>query len=260
MKALTITLAIAGLFLLAVGVGFNAPGCKGSPETPTEVASAGSQDETTRTERWIYPKTVEERMNEIIVPSRTETSTGGRKVWRKVKAVRIMSPFGVSPGETISRQQPMKVTEGVVASANVSEGKVEIGEGGGGTVSTGGFKWGIWDSIWSFIKRVAWWGIFGVVIVLILMAIPQTKWIGQGIMRFFAWLVPMVGGVLEAIRASIFKKTAAQVVEGGEKFKAALAAKASSSLGAGEVKEMFQAAHAGSQDATVKKAVKDITG
>lgn len=185
----------------------------------------------------------------------------GKIVKREVKVDRVWSPFGISPGEAISRQQPMSIQEGPSPGINISPTGIETTGNGGGITSTGGFKWSFLDNLWGSIKRLAWIGLFAGGGLLALYLIPATKPIAAAIGKFFSWLIPLFGGMIEAIKGKFAKQQFTQVVDGGEEFKAALAA---SGLLTDEqkaaVKAMFTANQKAAQDKSTQTAVKTVTG
>ena len=195
----------------------------------------------------------------VVQPSTTDQSTEykgeGKIVTRKVDVIRIASPFGVSPGEAISRQQPMSIQEGHAPGVNISPGGVATTGNGGGVTSTGGFKWSWLDSIWAAIKRLAWFGVIGLVLLLVLFAVPITRPIATAVVRFFGWLVPLLGGAVESIRARLFKKQRDQVIAGGERFKADMLSKLTPEEFA-KLKAAFRAAQEAAQDAGTQEVAK----
>jgi len=113
-------------------------------------------------------------------------------ITRRVEAVRIFSPFGLSPGETISRQTPMQVSEGPKGGLNITPEGVNAGPEKGDTFKGGGGKWGILDSIWSWIK-----GLFtsffsilivGIIALVVMYFIPMTRPIAMFIINVLAWI------------------------------------------------------------------------
>jgi len=129
---------------------------------------------------------------------------------RQTTAMRAVSPVGVSPGETISRVQPATIETSAVSFT---------GSGG---------KWSIWDTIWQRLKDWAWIGLLAVVVLLLLPVFvpavgPVISLIGQSFAKVVLWIIPVIGGLVEAIRRRSTVKVAGELVESQEAFKARLA-------------------------------------
>ena len=145
----------------------------------------------------------------MVTPSREEHYGTSTQIERKVNMWRIMSPFGVSAGEVIAKQEPMKLA---------------TNEEGGIDATTGGFRWTIFDTIWLWIKNLFWFGIFGGAIMLILYFVfPAAKPIIGGIFRAIGSIVPIFGSIIERITAGFkWKRPLAQTVVAGQNYKAAV--------------------------------------
>jgi len=194
-----------------------------------------------------------------LTPPETQYTGEGKRVVRKVDVIRFFSPFGVSPGEVISRQQPMSVQEGKSPGVNVSPlGAASTASGGGGAYESGGFKWSWLDCIWAAIKRAAWLGLISLVGLVVLLAVPATRPAGILILRVIGWILPVVGGVIETIRGKIFRRQRDQIIEGGEAFKQA-AKEALPPKVFLRVKELFQSRQQASQDRGTQRVVKAQT-
>jgi hypothetical protein len=129
---------------------------------------------------------------EHITPAETKYQGEGVEYSREVKSVRIVSPFGISPGEVISRQVAAEINTGQTPSINIKP---------------------------------------------------------EAIGRFFAWLIPFFGGLIEWLGAKLTKKSAKQIVNGGTTFKDKV--KADDRLTEDvkkHVLEMFRSAHRESHD------------
>lgn len=198
----------------------------------------------------------------IVTPASTEFQGEGKVVTRQVDSVRIASPFGLSPGEVIARQQPMQVQEGTAPGVNISPTGVSSTESsGGGLFSSGGFKWSITDSIWSMVRRAASFGFFLIVLPLVvLFLIPATRPIASAIFRGLGSLVPIAGSLIERIRAGLaYKKPLEQTVAGGQAFKSAVDSDAGIPAEVKEkIKSLFNTSMATKQDTGSQQAVKDI--
>jgi len=93
----------------------------------------------------------------------------------------------------------------------------------------GGGKWGWLDSLWATVK--SWlWGIGLVLLAVLLLPIfvpalgPVIGAVFRGVGRFITWIVPVLGGVIEAAKRATMRKTAVELVTSQEAFKARLAA------------------------------------
>jgi len=142
----------------------------------------------------------------MITPSREEHYGTSTHIEREVKIRRLVSPFGVSAGEVIAKQEPMKLT---------------TNKEGGIDATTGGFRWTLFDSIWMWIKNLFWFGILGGAILLILYFVfPAAKPIIGMIGRAIGSVIPFVGSMVERISAGIrWKKPLVETVKSGQSFK-----------------------------------------
>jgi len=145
----------------------------------------------------------------MITPSREEHYGTSTEIEREVSIARIMSPFGVSAGEVIAKQEPMKLT---------------TNKEGGIDATTGGFRWTIFDSIWLWIKNLFWFGILGGAIMLILYFVfPAAKPIIGGIFRAVGSIVPIFGSIIERITAGLkWKAPLEQTVKSAQNYKQAI--------------------------------------
>ena len=186
----------------------------------------------------------------------------GRLVKREVKHWRIFTPFGVSPGETLSRAEPMTIDEGIQPGIQISPGSIESTKGGSGSVVAFGGRFGIIDTIWAWIKKVMWFGVIGIVLLIAVMfLVPGAAPICSGILRGIASIFPFVGSIVESIIARVkLKKPLEQTVEGGEQFKTKLA-NGSTSLSPDqktEVLALFKESQLAAQDTSTKKLITEI--
>jgi|18_taG_2_1085343.scaffolds.fasta_scaffold02120_7 hypothetical protein len=187
---------IVGIALLALSVCFIACEPKNAPDQGAQTITA--IDQNGQTVRIIMQ-----------TPLREEHIGTSTHVEREVKIRRIMSPFGVSAGEVIAKQEPMKLTTN-------DKGEIEA--------TTGGFRWTLFDSIWMWIKNLFWFGIFGGAILLILYFVfPAAKPIIGMIGRAIGSIIPIFGSIIERISAGLrWKKPLEQVVVANQNFKTAI--------------------------------------
>lgn len=167
----------------------------------------------------------------------------GKEITRTVTATRILTPFGASPGEVVAAQKPMEVTDT-----------------GGTSWSSGGFKRTLWDRLASWVGNLWWLLLLVSVGSLVLYAIPVTRPLVTAAGRFVLWLVPAVGG---AIEAAVQGKAAASantnfsaVVAGGDRFMALV--KESDGFSAEQkaaIIALFKQAQAAAQDKATQQAV-----
>jgi len=182
----------------------------------------------------------------MVTPSREEHYGTSTHVKREVKMARIMSPFGVSAGEVIAKQEPMKLS---------------TNKEGGIDATTGGFRWTIFDSIWLWIKNLFWFGILGGAILLILYFVfPAAKPVIGMIGRAISSIIPVVGSVTERITAGMkWKRPLEQVVVANQHFKEAI--NSSSDLTPDQKKaviEVFRTEMMKEQDKDSQKTIKTI--
>jgi len=161
---------------------------------------------------------------EHITPATTKYKGEGVEYSRNVKSVRIMSPFGVSPGEVISRQEAAKINTGPSPAINIKPEGIDASEGGKTDFKGGEGYWSFLDTIWQRIKSLLWFGVIGLLLLFVLPIFfpvlgPMFSGIIKGIGRFFAWLIPFFGGLVEWLGAKLTKKSAKQIVDGGTTFK-----------------------------------------
>ena len=211
------------------------------------------------------PQAREERRLVVVTPARTAFKGEGKTVTRSVDSIRIASPFGVSPGEVVARQQPMSVTEGQAPGINISPGGVgTTAGGGGGAYASGGGKWGLWDVIWSALKRGMVWLSLPVIALVVLLVIPATrpiatifvKWVGGLLTAGVSWLVELIKTRKAAATA---EDRFAQVVSGGERFKAALAQSGLDTDAQAKVRAIFRAEQQAAQDRDTQAKIRETT-
>lgn len=208
------------------------------------------------------------QVNEKQTPAETHYVGEGKVVMRKVDSIRILSPFGKSPGDVIAAQQPMVVTEGQAPGVNIPvPGSLGSTEAGGGQWTSGGFKVTLWDRIVQWFRKLMWFGILGGAGLLALYLIPATKPIASAILRALAAIVPVIGSAVEAIIGKFRAKAAqaetakaqtqfAEVVVGGERFKGGLAKLDLTDKQKADVLALFKVCQMTAQDAETQVAVK----
>jgi hypothetical protein len=158
---------------------------------------------------------------EVVDPSYTTYKGSSQTMERKVESVRICSPFGLSPGEVIARMEPMKMTD--KGDADVRVGPTGVNSEGGGdvTMTSGGFRYGIFDTIWGWIKRAGFWlllaGGLGVVLYFV---VPAARPILGMLFKWITSAIPFVGSIVTWIAAKLHWQTPlVQTVTGGQNFK-----------------------------------------
>lgn len=124
-------------------------------------------------------------------------------VTAKTDVSRIMSMFGISAGEAISKDQGIQVNKG------------------GEEVWSGQAKgMGILESLWVRIKDFLKFGALAILILLILLMVPATAPVAGAILRMIASIIPGLGSIVERLTAQFkFAKPLEQTVVGGQKFK-----------------------------------------
>ena len=189
---------IVAIALLALSAVFISSGCD-----PNKITDAKSQEFNATDQNGQIVRIV------MTTPSREEHYGTSTHIEREVKIARIISPFGVSAGEVIAKQEPMKLT---------------TNKEGGIDATTGGFRWTLFDSIWMWIKNLFWFGILGGAILLILYFVfPAAKPIIGMIGRAIGSVIPFVGSIIERISAGIkWKKPLVETVKSGQSFKQAI--------------------------------------
>jgi len=125
----------------------------------------------------------------------------GRMVIHSTKATRLLSPFGQSAGETISRAKGLRVE---------ADGTVDFK---GGTFTIG-------DILWRKIKKIlTWLGILGAAGV-VLWFIPATRPFIMLLSRVVASIIPFLGSIVERLRAKkAYEKPLRQTVAGVQEYR-----------------------------------------
>jgi hypothetical protein len=161
---------------------------------------------------------------EHITPAETKYKGEGVEYTRDVKSVRIVSPFGVSPGEVISRQVAAEINTGPAPAINIKPEGIDASKGGNTEFKGGEGYWSFLDTIWQRIKSLLWIAGIGMILLFVLpIFFPVLGPIFSGIIsaigKFFAWLIPFFGGLVEWLAGRLTKKSAKQIVDGGTTFK-----------------------------------------
>ena len=162
---------------------------------------------------------------EIVTPSESFYKGTGKKISRTTDIVRIASPFGIGAGETLARQEPLKLEEkGLPSVETTPEGGVSASDGESSKMSSGGFRWSFLDTLWMWIKKFLWFGILGGAILLVVyFLVPGAQPIIGGIFRVIASIFPFIGSLVEKITATkTLQKPLEETVAGGQNFKDAI--------------------------------------
>jgi hypothetical protein len=158
-----------------------------------------------------------------ITPKSAEYTGQGIKYYRKVNIARVVSPFGKGAGEVLDGQKPAQISVGNTPAINITPdgiGATKSGEsefkGGSGSAT--------WlSNIFTWIKDWFWIGAIGLIVLLLLpifvpAAGPIVSAIFTGIGKFFTWLIPIIGGLIEWIKGLFTKKAVTQIVDGNANF------------------------------------------
>lgn len=161
---------------------------------------------------------------EHVTPAETKYEGEGVQYTRNVKAVRIVSPFGVSPGEVISRQVAAEINTGPAPAINIKPEGIDASKGGTTDFKGGEGYWSFLDTIWQRIKSLLWITGIGLILLFVLPIFfpalaPIFSGITSAIGKFFAWLIPFFGGLVEWLAGRLTVKSAKQIIDGGTTFK-----------------------------------------
>jgi len=128
------------------------------------------------------------------------------------------------PGETISRVEPMKYTDGQNPSIDIGPDGITTSKTSGSSYSSMSGNWGIFDTIWSNIKKFLWLGVLGFAgLMLLYFLVPAAQPVIGAIFRAIASVFPVIGSIVERVFAGIqWKKPLEQTVVAGQKFKDAV--------------------------------------
>lgn len=258
MKENTLKLIVAAVLLLVVGcgVGYYAWGDK-PQETAVVVLPTGEEIQVKQ---------------ENITPATSESSKDSEFVGegihysRKVEHARIASPFGISAGEALSKQEPAKIDAGTTPTINITPDGVKVGKGGDTNFVGGSGDWTWWDTVKQWFKNITTWliilGIGGVVLFLVVPAIfpaaaPALMAVWTGIKNFFLWLIPIFGGLWTWISSHVFKKAVNQTAVALDAAKTELRAATAPMTGA-EAWAIVGRHLSTVQDEDVKKLIVDL--
>ena len=203
----------------------------------------------------------EREITEIITPVHKTTRGIHKLVKREVKHVRIFTPFGISPGETITSMKGTKEVEQPLGPVDLSVGdeKMIEGRGGGSSSSWAGFKVTLWDRVKSLFRKLKWFAILGGGGLLLLLAFPITRPIASAILRILASIIPIVGSAIEwiigRVRDAIASVRLKQVVKGGQDFKTRVLGSNLDAETKTNVIAMFKDAQGNAQDSPTVAAV-----
>jgi hypothetical protein len=265
---------------LAVGLSILAAGCEDQarvdePAAGQQAAAAAQQPPEPAQQAadvvppgFVIAAPVHEAQTAVRVqtPARTEYVGEGKMVTRDVTHARIFTPFGVSPGETISKQTPMVVQQGQTPGIQINPYGVGATAGGPSTFTGGGGKWSWWDTLKTRLHDYGL-GIFGAVIVVVSLGgilyvlVPGARPVISGFLRLVASVPPFVGSLVEnaigkAKEAAVVKPLT-EVVDGGQQFKD-LVATEPEPMTRQRVLDLFLAAHMAAQDKSTQGLVKAI--
>jgi hypothetical protein len=208
------------------------------------------------------------QIEKIVTPASTEYAGEGKLVAREMKIVRFLSGYGVGAGEAIVSQKPMSVGESTTPATEITSTGVKTTEGTQGKF-VGAAGGGTWTQM--FLSKAKDWAMtIGAIILFVLIGgavlyflVPAAKPIINGILRFFAALVPGVGSLVESaiakVKVAAVQKPLEEVVAGGQTFKDLLDADATLTPEQRKrVRDLFTLAHQTEQDGSSQQAVKDI--
>ncbi len=180
------------------------------------------------------------RLSEELTPA---TERGPAKVTRHVSAMNAFAGDKMGANEVISRMEPMTIK--------------------GNELSTGGSKWSWIDSAGSWYSRSLYIGgafaFLGTVFTAFGGVSPKLQGIGTTILRGLSWVIPGVGGGIEALIGTRRKKQFKEVVVGGEEFKKKLLRANDSKLTKAQVLEWFRAEQHAAQLEGTQDIVKAMT-
>ncbi|MCG3180030.1 MAG: hypothetical protein BIFFINMI_02384 [Phycisphaerae bacterium] len=157
-----------------------------------------------------------------ITPSLTTYEGEGIAYSRQVDHLRIMSPLGVSPGETISRQQPAQIQTGPAPAVSISPSGVNAEATDQATSFKGGAgQWGAVSSLWQRIKDFTF-GTFGFVAVgllVLFLFFPAAVPVVFGWLKVaLVWIWDRLKTVFTLGYSAIVKQQAKQVAQGDTAF------------------------------------------
>ncbi len=176
----------------------------------------------------------------------------GKLIYRKVDSFRILSPFGISPGEVLSKQQPIQVDSETQPALNISGNEINTSEGKTGSFTGGSGNWSIMDSVKQFIKKTILFISFPIIALVVMLFIPMTAPIAAALLRVIASIIPVFGSIIERTVSYIkVEKPFKEVVAGNEKFKDSIKEDA-------ELYKAFKAVMDKAQDKATQSAVQTV--
>jgi hypothetical protein len=204
----------------------------------------------------------------VQTPARTEYTGEGKLITRDVVAARVMTPFGVSPGETISKQTPMTVQQGVTPGISINPYGVGASAAGPSTFTGGGGKWSWWDTLKT---RLHDWGlgflgigaVVGIGCLLLWLFVPGARGaisaVGRAILSVFPFVGSLVENAIGKAKEAAVVKPLVEVIDGGQAFKDFVAREPTFAADVkAKIVELFTAAHVTAQDTSTQATVKSI--
>lgn len=189
-----------------------------------------SKNQKPQQETIVYPdgREVVAVFDETITPStetRNSSFTGqGVSYTRQVDAVRVLSPFGVSSGEVISKQEPSKIGVSETPGINISPEGVGVTKGKVGEFTGGGSHFTWWDNLKVLFNDWFWTLIIigiGIAVIFGLSFIPGT--VGTVFKGIWNWIKGIITGGISAVtnwwKNRKLTTTIDQTVKGGDNFK-----------------------------------------
>jgi len=199
----------------------------------------------------------------VIVQDPAETTYEGenRKITHELSHIRLLTPFGPAPGETLARREPIKIDLGDTPAVGINSDGVNSSATTGGSITGPSGNWGIFDTIWQRIKDLLWFAGLGTgVLILIYFLVPAAQPILGAAFRAIASIIPVIGSIVENIAAKLkWKKPLQETVIGGQSFKDEINKNTMFSEEQKElIREMFNKTMMSKQDKASQKVVKAI--
>jgi hypothetical protein len=205
-----------------------------------------------------------------ISPAETTYKGEGKNISRSVVSARIFSPFGVSPGEVISKQTPMTITEAGTPGINIQPQGVVVNEGDISKFQGSGGKWSWWDTLKQRIKDYSLIGIGSIVGLLIIglalwFFVPAAQPIISWLLRAIASIFPIIGSFVEStiakFKVAAVTKPLEEVINGSEKFKQLIQAELSlTQVQRDKVISIWKSANNQEQDQSTQDLINTIKG
>ena len=207
--------------------------------------------------------------SEHITPKSTEYTGEGITYERWVYGNRNVSPFGVSPGELMARQNPASIATGTTPTININPDGVNVGASTEGKFIGGSARYSWLDGLITGAKDLGFGAILfigvGLILLLILpvifpMLAPIFQKIWDGITWFFTTiLIPWIGAIANWVKVHLLTKAATQIVAGGDAFQAAIAADTQLPQNVKDyVLDLYNKSHLMAHDESTNKLVKKL--